>query len=108
MPPQRGPRPVATEAPTTRHYRIRGRVQGVGFRHFVWREANDRKIAGWVRNRRDGSVEVLAHAEVAELDAFEQPLARGPRWGRVDVFERVDDLEQIDELPTDFEIRPTV
>ncbi|HWC92003.1 MAG TPA: acylphosphatase, partial [Pseudolabrys sp.] len=42
-----------------RHVAIRGRVQGVGFRAFVEHEALKRGVAGWVRNRRDGSVEAV-------------------------------------------------
>ena len=51
------PEPTSVQA---RRYRIRGRVQGVGFRWFVEREAHLLGIAGWVRNNHDGSVEVLA------------------------------------------------
>jgi acylphosphatase len=43
-----------------KRYVVRGRVQGVGFRWFVEREAHMLGIAGWVRNNHDGSVEVLA------------------------------------------------
>ena len=43
-----------------RRFIVRGRVQGVGFRWFVEREAHILQIAGWVRNNADGSVEVLA------------------------------------------------
>ena len=43
-----------------RRFIVRGRVQGVGFRWFVEREARTLSISGWVRNNVDGSVEVLA------------------------------------------------
>jgi len=50
-----------TEKPVeARRFLVRGRVQGVGFRWFVEREAHILGIAGWVRNNHDGSVEVLA------------------------------------------------
>jgi acylphosphatase len=45
--------------PTVRHVRIRGRVQGVGYRAWVEYEAGVRGLQGWVRNRRDGSVEAV-------------------------------------------------
>jgi acylphosphatase len=44
---------------TIRQVTIRGRVQGVGFRYWVEQEARARGLEGWVRNRRDGSVEAL-------------------------------------------------
>ena len=44
---------------TIRHVTIRGRVQGVGYRYFVEHEAIARDLEGWVRNRRDGSVEAV-------------------------------------------------
>jgi len=52
---------TSTEKTTqARRFLVRGRVQGVGFRWFVEREAHILGIAGWVRNNADGSVEVLA------------------------------------------------
>ena len=42
-----------------RRYRVHGRVQGVGFRAFVWRQVQRLELEGWVRNRFDGTVEVL-------------------------------------------------
>ena len=70
-----------------RRYRVFGDVQGVGFRSFVWREARRIDLAGWVRNRFDGSVEVLAEGSPQELDRLAAVLAAGPRMSRV---ERVD------------------
>jgi len=64
--------------------RIRGRVQGVGFRAFVYREARLLAIDGWVRNRRDGSVEALVWGEDEVIDGFLSRVREGPRWGRVD------------------------
>ncbi|MEJ2581825.1 MAG: acylphosphatase, partial [Acidobacteriota bacterium] len=51
-----------------KRYLVRGRVQGVGFRYFVWREAEAPGVAGWVRNMADGSVEVVAAASADTLD----------------------------------------
>ena len=49
------------------HFLIQGRVQGVGFRWFVHREASELDLRGWVRNTEDGDVEVVAHGEEADL-----------------------------------------
>jgi acylphosphatase len=59
-------------------------VQGVGFRWFVEREAHILKIAGWVRNNPDGSVEVLAIGTRDQLAGLRSRLQQGPRAARVD------------------------
>ena len=65
------------------HYLVKGRVQGVGFRWFVQREAAEIGLRGWVRNTEDGHVEVVAAGEPEELaelkDALRQGFARQPR-----------------------------
>ncbi|MCR5878182.1 acylphosphatase [Phenylobacterium sp. J367] len=65
------------------HFRIEGRVQGVGFRWWTVEAARGLGLAGWVRNRRDGSVEALAIGERAGLDAFAAACAKGPPSARV-------------------------
>jgi acylphosphatase len=65
-------------------YLVRGRVQGVGFRWFVEREAHILGIAGWVRNRADGTVEVMAMGSRDQLSALRSRLQEGPRASRVD------------------------
>jgi acylphosphatase len=72
---------VATQA---RRFVVRGRVQGVGFRWFVEREAHILGIAGWVRNKPDGSVEVLAMGSRDQLLGLRSRLREGPRAARVD------------------------
>jgi acylphosphatase len=67
-----------------RRYLVRGRVQGVGFRWFVEREAHILQIAGWVRNNHDGSVEVLAMGTRDQLVGLRSRLQEGPRAARVD------------------------
>jgi acylphosphatase len=63
---------------------VHGRVQGVGFRWFVEREARMLGIAGWVRNNSDGRVEVLAQGTREQLTALRDRLQQGPRAARVD------------------------
>ena len=67
-----------------RHVSIRGRVQGVGYRAWVEQQANTHQLEGWVRNRRDGSVEALfAGAADVVADMIAQ-CHRGPSLARVD------------------------
>ena len=68
----------------TRRYVVSGRVQGVGFRWFVEREAAQIGVTGWVRNRDDSSVEVMATGSREQLRSLRQRLERGPRAARVD------------------------
>ncbi len=91
--------PVApTEKPTeARRYVVRGRVQGVGFRWFVEREAHVLGIAGWVRNNHDGSVEVLAQGTRDQLLGLHSRLREGPRAARVDAVE-VSDAQTVNGL----------
>ena len=66
---------------------VRGRVQGVGFRWFVEREAHVLGVSGWVRNNADGSVEVLAQGTRDQLLGLRSRLRQGPRAARVDAVE---------------------
>ncbi len=61
------------------HARVEGRVQGVGFRFFVQQTAQSLGVTGWVRNRWDRSVEVVAEGERAALERLLAALRRGPR-----------------------------
>jgi acylphosphatase len=70
-----------------RRFLVRGRVQGVGFRWFVEREAHILGISGWVRNNHDGSVEVLAQGTRDQLSGLHYRLREGPRAARVDAVE---------------------
>jgi acylphosphatase len=78
-----------------RHLRIRGRVQGVGFRMFVEDAAALHGVAGWVRNRRDGSVEAIFAGAPEAVRAAVEACRRGPRGGWV---EAVDENEGSREL----------
>jgi len=63
--------------------RIEGRVQGVGFRWFVRREALGLDLAGWVANRSDGSVEAVAEGSRGALERFIESLSAGPPGANV-------------------------
>lgn len=65
------------------HARVLGRVQGVGFRYFVMNAAAELGLTGWVRNRRDGSVEVVAEGELEKLRSLIGALQRGSRSSSV-------------------------
>ncbi len=82
---------TATEK-QARRFLVRGRVQGVGFRWFVEREAHILQVAGWVRNNPDGTVEVLAQGTRDQLAGLRSRLLEGPRAARVDDVE-VSDTE---------------
>jgi len=86
-----------------RRYRVMGRVQGVGFRYFVWRAADEIGVDGWVRNRADGTVEALARGTNHELDQFQRRLEEGPRFSRVASVSVTEEPDE--ELRRGFEIR---
>jgi len=92
--------------PRAYRYVARGTVQGVGFRAFVWREAARLGLSGWVRNRTDGTVEVVASGPRAALDALENALRRGPRWARVTGLSR--EAVPVATVEPGFSVRPTV
>ena len=66
------------------HFLVKGRVQGVGFRWFVHREAAAIGLRGWVRNTEDGHVEVLAAGDPEQLQELRAALHEGSRGSRVD------------------------
>ena len=81
------------------HFLIRGRVQGVGFRWYVQREASELDLRGWVRNTEDGDVEVVAAGDTGDLAELRASLRRGPRGSRVDnVIEHYLDESEAREL----------
>jgi acylphosphatase len=90
----------------TQRLLITGRVQGVGFRYALQSEAERLGLAGWVRNRRDGSVEALAQGAPQALDALAAWARRGPPAAQVTDL-RIEATEE--EVPYGrFELRPTL
>ena len=84
---------------------VRGRVQGVGFRDYVKRRARRLMLGGFVENRTDGSVYVVATGERAALELLLYDLRRGPSHAEVSKVD-VEWLEQdLEELPAHFEVR---
>lgn len=66
-----------------RRYFVRGRVQGVGYRYFVQREASALDLSGYTKNLDDGRVEVYAAGTAAQLDDLLGRLQQGPRFSDV-------------------------
>lgn len=71
---------------------VSGAVQGVGFRWFTREAARRHSIAGWVRNREDGRVEIAASGTVESIERFLDDVRRGPSGAYV---------EELRHLPTD-------
>ena len=86
------------------HVVISGRVQGVGFRLWVEAEAVSRGLAGWVRNRRDGSVEAVFFGEEDAVGAMLEACRTGPRMALVTNVA----ISDTDETPSGFEVRGTL
>lgn len=82
-----------------RHVSVHGLVQGVGFRAFVEDEALTRRIEGWVRNRRDGSVEAVFAGEADAVAGMIEACAGGPLGARVTA------LHQGEASAEDFKLR---
>ncbi len=85
--------------------RILGRVHAVGYRDWMVAQAQAMGISGWVRNRRDGSVEALVDGEMAAVAELLRACRRGPR--AADVTEIIEELADPPEQPGFFRL-PTV
>ena len=88
------------------HTRIRGRVQGVWYRAWMEKAARSLDVSGWVRNRRDGSVEALLCGREDAVRRLIELAHDGPPAARVESI----DVEEVADPPgmSGFEIRPTV
>jgi acylphosphatase len=67
-----------------RHYLVKGRVQGVGFRWFVHREAAELELRGWVKNTDAGDVEIVVAGDAETVAELKTALHKGSRGSRVD------------------------
>ena len=85
--------------------RIEGSVQGVGFRYWTERVASELGLGGWVRNRRDGSVEALFCGPREDVALMLERCRDGPRGARVT---SVKIVEEGGAAPDGFEVLPTV
>jgi len=93
-----------------RHISVRGRVQGVGYRAFVEREALKRGLEGWVRNCRDGSVEAVFAGSHEAVAGMIEACRQGPFTARVDALDQRDATEDEfkSRVPGDlFSVLPT-
>lgn len=90
------------KAKMAKRYTVSGRVQGVGYRFFAERWANELGLCGYVKNLWDGNVEVYAIGEEITLEEFKRQLAEGPRSARVKSVEESD--EPVDKRYTRFVI----
>lgn len=86
-----------------KHYLISGRVQGVGYRAFTAKVADELGVVGWVRNLPDGRVECCAVAAADTLTKFEARLREGPPHGSVESFVVTSNPPSV--RPHGFEIR---
>lgn len=77
-----------------KRYRISGQVQGVGYRYFVWREAQALSLDGWVRNCADGTVEALFDGSDEDHAVIKRRLEDGPRSSRVSAVESFDEPDE--------------
>jgi acylphosphatase len=87
-----------------RHLKISGRVQGVGFRHFMSRNAHELRVTGWVRNRHDGSVEAMVCGTSEAVHTMIERARRGPARAMVDecrVSDGHGEFTRFDMLPTE-------
>ena len=83
----------------TKHFRIKGLVQGVFYRVSTKEKTKELGVTGWVRNLHDGTVEVLASGTAAQLESLEQWLWQGPEAAKVEAVEVTErDWEQHDSF----------
>lgn len=89
-----------------RRYLVSGRVQGVFFRASTQRQAQSQGLTGWVRNRIDGRVEVMACGDEQRLETFAKWLEIGPDYAKVTKIKVIN--ESTSNIPGTFDVLPTV
>ena len=85
--------------------RVHGRVQGVGYRYWTVAQARALGVDGWVRNRSDGSVEILACGLAESVEALVARCRGGPPGARVTA---IDSMDSDEAAPAGFSQRPTI
>ena len=90
---------------TRKKLRIHGEVQGVFYRAWSAETARGLGVRGWVRNRRDGTVEMLVQGEEEAVKRLIERCRQGPPAARV---ERIDIEDSAEEAPAGFETKPSV
>ncbi len=85
------------------HIEVSGRVQGVGFRWFVAKKARELQLAGWVKNRPDGCLEVAAAGDPASLELLEAAVVAGPPGAEVQHVQKLAPIAA-ESLKSPFEI----
>lgn len=102
LPVVRVVRMSAPSKTTARRYRVSGRVQGVGYRYFVYHWAGQLRLKGYVKNLPDGDVEVYAMGNPAQLEGLKEKLLEGPLMARVTHLE--EDVTSVDPDYRQFQI----
>jgi len=98
---------IVSENIQARRFLVHGRVQGVGYRIFVQHAAEEVGVSGYVRNRRDGAVEVFAMGTPKQLQEFRNALAEGPLMSRVSSLDEKPDVLDT-RYARDFTIEMTI
>jgi acylphosphatase len=96
---------IRADAMIARRVVVSGRVQGVGYRYAMTDAARAIGVAGWVRNRRDGTVEALVQGEDEQVERMLTWCQRGPPGARVTAI--ATDIVNVDAAIEDFAPRPT-
>lgn len=89
---------------TVHHVRVKGRVQGVGFRYFVRERAHALGLSGWVKNRSDGSVELMAGGDEQAVTQLLDEVRQGPPRSAVEAVEPIATPTTAVELPHPFAV----
>lgn len=94
-----------------RHIIVRGRVQGVGYRAWIECEAIERGLAGWARNRRDGTVEAVLSGSEADVAGLIEKCQHGPGMARVTAIDHEpagEDMLKLRATGERFSVLPTI
>lgn len=89
----------------TYHITVKGRVQGVGFRYYTLQRAQSLGVRGWVKNRPDGSVEIMVSGQGQALNTFIDAVKEGPSFSRVESVDLIEEPLDHKALPSPFTIR---